>query len=69
MEVLKDVLPENIVLSSHQLQANVFKIVENIYIGQVYQASINDEKWKLIIEKTRVISESSVMGFMKQKYE
>lgn len=69
MEILKNVVPNYIVLSSQQIQAKIIEIVQNIYIGQVHQASIDDEKWRLIIEKTRVISESAGMGFMKEKHQ
>jgi hypothetical protein len=69
MEVLKNVVPNHVVLSSQQIQTKVIEIVKNIHIGQVHLASIDDEKWMLIIEKTRVISESAVFGFMKEKHQ
>ena len=54
-------------MSSKDIELKIAEIVQQTYLSEVAQAPIEDEKWKIILDKTRILSETAFMDFLKVK--
>lgn len=55
-------------MSQKDIELKIADIVQKIYISEVAQVAIDDEKWSIIIDKTRILSETPFMVFLNDKH-